>query len=82
MNKTVLGRILSKATYDVWRVRIGLVTGEVIEFSSATIEGGWLHLDVSLDEVEDEKSMLKYGDCVRGIDVQIAHIVWASEAST
>lgn len=78
-----VGQAIAKSLHDPFDYSLKLVTGEVIRYEEATNLGNWLHLSrayVQDPEPGQQGSVNKEGHFHRGIDVQIAHIVWAKDA--
>lgn len=73
-----VGSVLAKANVDSFDYAAGLVSGAVIRFSHAAIQGDWITLyGINL---ADSKLPLPISDAERGLDVQISHIAWAIDA--
>lgn len=74
-------KALIKACSDEFTYALGLVSGAVIVFGSAEINGDWVHLSDIDDNFTTLANPSNY--CVfmdRGIDIQISHILWVVDA--
>lgn len=69
--------VLIRATQDPFDYALGLVSGEVIRFREARLQGKWVVLE-GMDEVDDLRSP-PY-PCPHGMYVRLKHIVWVAAA--
>jgi len=80
-NRLILGSAaLAKACQDPFDYALKLRTGEVIDFSFATIlNSEWVNLDLKPIEDQPERNRIAY-PADRGVDVRISDIVWVMDA--
>ena len=73
---------LLKAASDTFEYAARLATGELVFFESATIEGEWVHLELSSPSlIPPEDDVPKFPvPRPRGVDVKIDSIVWCVDA--
>jgi hypothetical protein len=80
------GWVLVKAAYDEFDYAVGLLTGEVVRFSSAEINGRWITLKGQAESnggpppwYDMPVTGLKY-PCMRGVCIKLDSILWAADA--
>jgi hypothetical protein len=67
---------LLKASVDPFDYALKLITGEVVRFESASINGDYVHLE---GVRSDDSGGLPYG-FARGVDVRVDAIAWCADA--
>ena len=71
---------LAKACVDPFDYAMKLRTGEVIDFSFATIlNKEWVHLDINPMDEQPKENRIAY-PAERGVDVRLSDIVWVMDA--